>query len=256
VTDARAPLPASTANATVEVSRLVGLWRGAEVDGPARMSREDGALSFERARGATLRIPFASLEGLEVVPPRALLYVRGGDLLDVRLDDDDARAFFRAVQDDVFALPEFTRSLRHLGASPARGGGEACERWFAPLLAARRRAAGVTDPLRQAALLEADQLAREMAVTLAELAALRTGGAPAPTRALEAMLEEETESVREALAGAALAAATLQGGAADTRLADWREWVQQVQVVFRRADEAWPGMERVMGGWSTAAGGA
>ncbi len=248
MTDARVPSPTSTGHATVDVSRLVGLWRGAEVDGPARLSRDGEALSFECARGGTLRIPIVSLEGLDVVPPRALLYVRGGDLLDVRLDGDEARAFFRAVQDDAFALPEFTRSLRHLGTSPARGGGDACERWFAPLLAARRRAAGVTDPLRQVALLEADQLARDLASTLAELAALRTGGAPALTRALEAMLEEETEGVREALAGTALAAATLQGSAADTRLADWREWVQQLQVLFRRADEVWPRMAMVLEG--------
>ena len=70
----------------------------------------------------------------------------------------------------------------------------------------------------------------------------QASGDAAEQRAVEAALEEEAEAVFTAIALMGVAGDALRGGALDTRIADWRRWVEMVRAVFTAADEAWNGM--------------
>jgi hypothetical protein len=166
-------------------------------------------------------------------------------VLDVSLLNESARLAMRAAIESAFTMPELTRSLRELGAI---GGGDASahDRWFAPLLTARRALVGVSDPLRQLALFDMDKLRDELARALAELAAQRAGGDAPRARALDAILEDETEPVRRAMARVAIAASALQGSESDSQLGDWRRWVRELLELYRAADNAWPSIARAL----------
>lgn len=144
------------------------------------------------------------------------------------------------------ALPELTRALRSLGRR--REGlsvSEASEvdRFFAPLLHARRQAAK-TDADTVARALDAfggAALAAALERTAAEFAAVRHPDRASARRALEARLHERLEPVLEALARldeAAALARDPEGGV--VRVGAWREWVARLRAVFARADECWP----------------
>jgi len=226
-------------------TRVVGLWRGREIDVHTAVRRDHQSLLFEQDATLVLRVPLDTLDGWHILDSHALLYARGGDVLDMTLEHDGARAVLRSALDEASSMPELARSLRAMGGT---GGGNpaAQDRWFAPLLAMRRTLVGVSDPLRQVALFDVDRMHDELARALEELAAQRVGGDLPRTRALEAMLEEQTEGVQAALARVALAGVTLAGSAPDSRLADWRQWVHEVRALFRRADDAWPAIAQVL----------
>ncbi len=228
-------------NATSESPRvrLVGLWRGREINTRAQLHLDAHALHMASETGPSFAITLNSLDGYQLSPSHAVLYVHGGDVLDVSWLDEHARLALRQALDAACAMPELTRSLRAFGNPPTEAEA-AHDRWFAPLLTMRRAVVGVSDPLQQLALFDVDRLAEELTRALTELAAQRTGGDPARTRALEAMFEEHTEAVRESLGRTALAATTLEGSAPDSRIADWRRWVDCLREVYERADAAWP----------------
>lgn len=211
-----------------------------------RLRLEEGSLAFvDEARGHRFRVPLDAIDGWQEVAGHVALYLHEGDVLDVDTREDDARRVLRAALDAAARPPEFARSLRALGASDAAEQA-AHDRWFGPLLRARRSIEGVSDPLRQAALLDADALGAELARALVELAVQRTGGDGPRARAVEAALEDDTIAVRAALARLALTAGLLQGSAADSRLGDWRAWVQAVRALFRAMDDAWPAIARTL----------
>jgi hypothetical protein len=227
-------------------TRVVGLHRGRELDARCTLRLLDGALTFtDERRVSVVVVPLDEIDGWQDASGRATLYLADGDVLDVDTSGDDARALLRVALDAACRPPEFARSLRALG-SAAEAEQAAHDRWFGPLLRARRAIEGVSDPLRQGALLDADALAADLDRALHDLAAARTGEEGARTRALVAVLEDETRAVREALARLALAAGTLQGSAPDSRLADWRTWVEAVRALFRAMDAAWPGVVRAL----------
>lgn len=229
------------AHATV---RVVGLRRGREIEAELPMQLAAQALRFGN-EPTELVVPLAEIDGWQDAGGRVTLYLVGGDVLDVSIDTDEARRLMRATLDAACAPPELARSLRAFG--DVREGDHAShDRWFGPMLRARVAIEGVSDPLRQCALLDADRIGAEVERAIEELAAVRTGGDPSRTRALAAGIEEETEAVREALARVALAAATLQGSAPDSRLADWRLWIETVRSLFRALDDAWPAVARVL----------
>ena len=226
-------------------TRVVGLWRGREIDVQTAVRLEHQSLLFERDAAVVLKLPLDALDGWQMLDTHALLYARGGDVLDMTLEHERARAVLRSALDEASSMPELARSLRAMGGSVG-GNPAAQDRWFAPLLTMRRTLVGVSDPLRQVALFDVDRVRDELARALEELAAQRVGGDLPRTRALEAMLEEQTPDVRAALARVALAGATLEGSAPDSRLADWRQWVHEVRALFRSTDDAWPGIARVL----------
>jgi hypothetical protein len=223
--------------------RVVGMVRGREIARPARISVEEQALVLSWHHAAPWQLAFDGLEGVQIGATSVTLYLRDHDVLELT-GDDALRPVALRVLDKACRMPELTRGLRHLGA--VRGSAvlqAAHDRWFAPLLAARRAVADVSDPSRQIALMNAVALAEAMTRTIGELAATAAPGDAAERRALEAALEDEAEALFAALTRARLAGDAVTGGAEDTRLADWRRWVEAMRAVFAEADEAWLGVQ-------------
>jgi hypothetical protein len=229
--------------------RVRGIVRGREIDADAGLSLDGDALRLAWTQAAPWRLALDGLEGLTDGPGQLSLYLASGDVLECT-GHDDLRLFARRIEAACCRVPELTRGLRTLGAvrgeaAPAPSGPDAAptpladarDRWFAPLLAARRRLEGISDPLRQVELADAGALAAALRdVILAVARDNAPGDAPAQ-RALAATLEDEAEGTFVALDRLALAADALSGGAADTRLADWRRWCDALHEVFREADE-------------------
>lgn len=227
-------------------AHIVGIVRGRELDAPVVLSLDDDILVVVSSADAPWRLPLSSVDGIAVTnTPSAqgapiahlTVYLEGGDVLDIS-GDDVLRQFASAVNDRAFAMPELTRGLRSLGS--LRGSpGAAHDAWFASFMQARRSAEGVSDPLRQVELIDAQRLARGVGLTIAELAAIRAPTDAPMQRAIEAVLEEEAEPLGVAIARMSIAADALRGGAVDTRLLDWRRWVETLKQAFVAADDAW-----------------
>ena len=222
--------------------RLVGLWRGHEVDADVHAECDGDALRFEAVGGGTTwRLPLARLDGLAEDSTHARFYVAGGDVLE--LDGDDrVGALARRARDAACVMPEITRDLRALGTAAFADPADATlhDAWFGPFLDARRAAQSVTDPARQVALADAPALARRMDDVIARLAATHADGAPPRERAIAARLEDATAPVHDALAELALSGDAARVAEADSQLAEWRRWVAAFARVMRAVDGAWP----------------
>ena len=65
-------------------------------------------------------------------------------------------------------------------------------------------------------------------------------------RALEAALEEEAEPLLAAIQRLGELAERVKASPVDTRLMEWRCWVDQLRTVFAIADERWMWCARVL----------
>lgn len=151
------------------------------------------------------------------------------------------------------ALPDLTRSLRHLGSASASLRG-AHDRWFQPLLQARP----LTDapPAALAAAWNARAVHSAWERMFEELGAVHGTASPAHARAMEARLEQcaaravalLAESARRAEAVVDAGDVVARGsGSTHTANAAWRDWMECLRQLFRAADEAWGCMERTLG---------
>lgn len=249
--------------------RVIGIVRGREIDAMAMASLDETTLVLSWPTAAAWRLDLHGIEGIAGAAGAAAtsataacamtVYLRDHDVLELT-GGDDVRPFALALMDRACRMPELTRGLRELGAvrrSDVRSDGRsplhlAHDRWFAPLLEARRRVQGISDPSRQVMLMDGRTLAEEMTRAIAEIAALLSGttatshdaGAvegdgAAEQRALEAAIEDETAPLFRALAHLALTGDVVRTGAQDTRFADWRRWVDAARTTYAAADEAW-----------------
>lgn len=224
-------------------AHIVGIVRGREIDSEATLELDEESIGIVWSRATPWRLALDGIDGLHVGggdgAVQLTLYLSSGDVLELT-GDDRVRAFGAAVVERACVVPELTRGLRALGSR--RGAlGASHDAWFAPLLAARRAIEGVSDPLRQVELLNAERLRENMMSMIAELAAIRAPADAAMRRAIEAVLEEECEPMFEAIDHLAVAADALRGGGLDTRLLDWRRWMGVVREVFEAVDEGWGG---------------
>lgn len=221
-------------------ARVVGIVRGREIDASASVTIDQDTLVLAWQDATPWRLSLSGIEGISGGASSLTIYLVSNDVLELT-GDEELRMLGLQLLDRACTMPELTRGLKSLGSS--RGTPvEAHDRWFAPLLAARRSVVGVSDPARQVMLLDAAQLTQEIERAIAEIAATHAPGDAAEQRAVEAALEEEAESVFRAIGIMGLAGDALRGGALDTRIADWRRWVETVRAVFAAADEAWAGI--------------
>jgi hypothetical protein len=218
-------------------AHVVGFVRGREIDATAELELDGPTLVIFWSRATPWRLALEGIDGVSLGNAQLTLYLASGDVLDLT-GDDTLRALGAQLVDRACAMPELTRGLRSLGSRRGTPG-SAHDAWFAPLLSARRAVEGVSDPLRQVELLDATRLAETMTRVMAELAAIRAPTDAAMQRGIEAALEEDAEPLFAALARLALAADVLRGSALDSRLADWRRWVEMLRGVFAAADESW-----------------
>lgn len=220
--------------------RVVGIVRGQEIDNTATATIDQDALMLAWEQSTPWRLAFNGIDGIGGGSASLTVYLVGNDVLELS-GDDQLRVLGLQLLDRACAMPELTRGLKSLGSS--RGiPTDAHDCWFLPLLAARRSVEGVSDPVRQVALLDARVLTAALGRAIAEIAAVKAPGDVAEQRATEAALEEAAEAVFTAIDIMAVCGDAVLGGALDTRIADWRRWVDTVRTVYAAADEAWAGM--------------
>ena len=221
-------------------ARVVGIVRGREIDTSASVTLDQDTLVLAWQHATPWRLSLSGIEGIASCGSSLTVYLVSNDVLELS-GDDQLRPLGLQLLDRACAMPELTRGLKSLGSS--RGTPVvAHDRWFAPLLAARRAVEGVSDPARQVMLLDAATLTKSVERAIADIAATTAPGDPAEQRAVEAALEEEAASVFTAIESMGLAGDALRGGALDSRIADWRQWVETVRGVFAAADDAWTGI--------------
>ncbi|MEJ7809908.1 MAG: M14 family metallopeptidase, partial [Gemmatimonadaceae bacterium] len=221
----------------VEVARLAGLYRGRELHGPATVTLRGAeieiALGTER-----LGIPLHALHGLRLVGDALELYLDTGDVLTMHGVAGDLAPLAAALLDAGHAVPELTLPLRAFG-TPRRGATTDHDRFFAPLLAARRRAeeqAAVDEKLRA---FEAGALREAVSGTLAEFARARYPRSAAEQRALRAELEDCAGPLLARLDGVERAERRVREADDETRLVRWREWTDALRLLFQGADACW-----------------
>jgi hypothetical protein len=219
------------------VARLRGLHRGADVSGSVEVAIEERGLRLAIAGGPTLPVLWAALDGVQHAGGTLTLYLMGDDVLE--LDEvADAAALARAVGERACRLGELTMAMRGLGSARANPGSDH-QRFYGPLLAARRALERARGPEAQWAAVDAEQLRDALAATLAAFAAERHPKAPADRRALEAELLDYAEGLLGALDALAAARDAARRAPADARFAHWRAWAAALRVVFAEHDRAW-----------------
>lgn len=242
MTSAPTPLPV----------RVLGIVRGRDINATGILALDHDALVLEWPQATAWRLALDGIEGLGIGAQGVTVYLRDHDVLELT-GDDALRPFALAVMDRACRLPELTRGLRHFGATPHRAERGAAatiptdrdvlqaahDAWFGPLLAARRAVHGVSDPVRQVALMDAVALTEAMTGASAQIAQQLAPTDAAERRAIEAAIEDEARALFTALERLRVTGDLVRHGATDTRFADWRRWVSAVHGVFASVDEAW-----------------
>lgn len=211
-----------------------GAWEG-------RGIRGSGALMIHRGTGEVRagegRVEVVWRQLSDAVFDRGVLSLhRGPDQLSVTGPADLPRAW-GVIVEQACPMPEFARGLRALGS---RGGdGELQARFFAPLLAARRRVADPDTVERRVAQFDGAALARRWNADLAQLAALRHPTDAPRRRALEAHLEEALAPCLAALDDLQVESGAVHAAVPGTRFLAWRRWTGTLRRVFIAADRAW-----------------
>lgn len=220
-----------------------GLLRGQDLAGEAQATVDDEALRLDRSGGA-VRLPFDRLDGARYAVGTLELFLARGDI--IALGGPPALAALAAALDRRgMAVPELTRSLRGLGSAKASPG-EEHDRYFGPLLTARREAEAASSPDRARAAFEAVPLRAAMLQRLKEMAAERHPSEPPERRALEAELFEVAEPLVAALGVLERAQDALAASDDAERYARWRAWASALKAAFESADEAWLSLVRVL----------
>jgi hypothetical protein len=174
-----------------------GLYRGAEIAGPGWADPADAALTLvvggappnvdagppaEPRRGRAIVVEYGGIDGARLDAGQLTLYLASGDLLELSGPRDLAHLAAR-VAERACAFPEQTLRLRALGSGRANPGSDH-DRFFAPLLGARRRAEEAVNPAGRVTAFGAAPLRARLDRTLGEFAAERFPEQPADRRAL------------------------------------------------------------------------
>jgi hypothetical protein len=140
------------------------------------------------------------------------------------------------------ALPEVTRALRAFGSRRGNRGTRAAtsgdqQRFFAPLLEARRKGGAAGGPVAVMAAFDAATLEQAIEEALASFVAERYAENGPARRALQAELTDVAEPLLVSLH--ALGEASVRASAAIDDLRLWRAWANQIRATFEVADRVW-----------------
>ncbi|GAC1513924.1 MAG: hypothetical protein NVS1B4_00390 [Gemmatimonadaceae bacterium] len=146
------------------------------------------------------------------------------------------------------AFPEMTRGLRYFGSLRGKAG-EDQDRFFAPLLAARREVERAADTGAKLRAFDAVALRATWTRWVRETAAVRCPRGDAESRALAVHLADEIAPLLTRVTRVAELAAAARGASAENRQRAWREWTEAVGAAFSEADGAWDRIVRLLDGW-------
>lgn len=209
--------------------------------GPSSVTLDDDALTIVvRGAESPTQIALATIDALSLVEMQLELKLRDGTRVafishasaDLR---DDIAARCRAI-------PELTRTLRAFGSRRRQRGPKSSaasdqQRFFAPLIDARKTALAANAPDATIQAFDARRLNAAVSAALRALASDRFAEPGPERRALEAELMDLNEPLSEALAALGDAAALAADNIEDLRY--WRAWAMQLRTTFEVADRVW-----------------
>ena len=217
-----------------------GRWSGHDVVGVVTLflERDEVAVRHESS-GEEWAVPMQALRGASWRAGALALHLTD-DVLHLSAGEGLDRAW-HALSLRACALPEVARTLRAFarGGTGASRHAAARERFFAPLLQARRRLEGEEPVEWRVASFDAVALADRVRATLAALALERHADRPAHRRALEAALLDACDPLLAKLERVQAAARSVHEAEDAVRFVAWRGWAGEVRELFAHADRAW-----------------
>jgi hypothetical protein len=218
--------------------------------GAATAAIDDEALTIipnQSADETSVRVRLSNIDGVSSSQGELSIALHDGTRLTLTCDAP------LELHDDLLvrcrALPELTRTLRGFGSRRGsrglrRSAHSDQQRFFAPLLDARRKAWGTREPAATIAAFDAASLATAFEATIASFATERHGDNGPARRALTAELTDLSEPLRDALD--ALRGAASEASAATDDLRLWRLWALQLRATFETADRVWLALDAAL----------
>jgi len=228
--------PALSARVALPAEGVLGL------SGAATLRLTPDTLEISTADG-TATLSTDAIDGVSAAHNSLMLHAHGRAW--TLQSTDNVQPFARALDAQARSLGGLTRSLRSLGSARAAPGAEH-DRFFQPLLNARRRAERAADDSVRLAAFEGDGLIRAYRTMVSEVAKARRPASASARRALEEELLEVTEPLFLALEALRDAAAAVRSATDANRLSRWRAWARLVRVAFAAADSRWPGVRAAL----------
>lgn len=224
-----------------------GLLRGRELSEPANVALRGDTVELV-TRAARYPIPISAIAGARALESGAIeLALADGDEVTLFAGINGAPAL-RAMADTLMlracTLPELTRGLRALG-SPRAGPGTEHDRFFKPLLEARRGAARASRAEGVRLAFDAASIRAAFVRRLRDMAHDRQPHDPPERRALEAEAVDAAAPLFLAIADLEETQKALDAAVELDRFARWREWTHALQHVFERADDAWMDLREI-----------
>ena len=210
-------------------------WQGQSVSTHGRLRLTDHELLVE-VGASRIRLAYGAIRGAQLQTGTLTVFSDLGAI--AASESQGLEQIWVSLQARACALPELTAGLRALGS---RHGGDAelQGRFFAPLLAARRRLEEQQDLEWRLVAFDADELRQRTTRVLCELVAERSLPTASARRSLEAQALDEAEGLYAALGALDVAADALRMGEDAVRFAAWREWASRARDVFTHADRCW-----------------
>lgn len=150
-------------------------------------------------------------------------------------------------------LPEFTRGLRAFASPAALRQPEMHERFFSPLIRARRVAEGAPDWSARLDAFDAERIEATVRALLATFAHDTYPASPPDQRGLGAQMEDACGELFDALESLLRAANRCRDANDDaTRDAAWMQWVDTLASVFGAADRSYERVAELLAGATAA----
>ena len=146
---------------------------------------------------------------------------------------------------EAFAVPELTRGLRTFAAPRALGGLH--DRFFAPLIEARRAAARAGRWNDRLTAFDAERLDATLRAVIESTAAERHPDSDPDRRALAARVTDLFAPTFASLSRVRVAADAVRASADDaSRGARWSQWIAELRLLFGAADLGWESAEQIL----------
>ena len=216
---------------------VTGQVRGRALSGQATILLVEDGVRIDASAGE-ITIRASAIDGVAYRDARLTLYLREDEVVTVE-GSQRLAVIARALASGVCALPELTRQLRGLGSRRGRPGSEH-DRFFAPLLAARKKCERAADAPARIRSFDAAAIGAAITEAIAALAKGRYPSSAPDRRALEAEMLELTEPLMASLDRLRTASTRATGEMGGERsFVVWRDWCAAVGDVFERADASW-----------------